>query len=263
MTPSPLIIAHRGASRHAPENTFAAFESAIEAGAEGVEFDVRLSNDAVPVVIHDATLKRTGGRSGKVSDLTAAQLAEVDVGSWFGKKRPKLTAVFADERVPSLEQVLHLLERFNGLVYVELKVDRTGVNKLAAAVSDVLRGSKLLPQIILKSFNLKAIIEVRRHLPEVATAALFAPQISNLVNRRRQVVDIAHEAGADQISVHRSLLTHSLMKKASEADMPVTVWTVDDPKWIHRCEQLGVRALITNDPALMLAARERSASQRP
>ena len=257
MNPLPLIIAHRGTSRFAPENTLAAFKMAVAVGAEGVEFDVRLSKDRVPVVIHDPTLERTGMRREKVSDMTAEQLADVDVGSWFNKKHPKRTALdHSGETVPTLGQVLDLLDNFDGLIYVELKADGADLNRLVAAVCGVLRVSKLLPQIIVKSFDLAAVSAVKRHLPEVTTAALFAPQIVDLIDRRRQIVDIARDAGADQVSIHRALLTRTLMKKAGDANVPVTIWTADRPLWVHRCRRLGVRALITNDPALMLAARE-------
>jgi glycerophosphoryl diester phosphodiesterase len=80
---TPLIIAHRGASAVAPENTIAAFRRAIEVGADGVEFDVRLARDGVPVVIHDSTLERTAGLKRGVSDLTSEELSQIDVGSWF------------------------------------------------------------------------------------------------------------------------------------------------------------------------------------
>src|ERR1044071_4382596 len=116
MIMSPLVIAHRGASAHAPENTLAAFRRALEVGADGVEFDVRLSRDGVPAVIHDSTLERTGGRADKVSKLTALELQDVDVGSWFNRKHPeRADQAFADERVPLLTQVLELLADYKGL----------------------------------------------------------------------------------------------------------------------------------------------------
>jgi len=87
---SPLIIAHRGASAVAPENTLAAFARGLEDDAHGFELDVRLARDGVPVVIHDAKLQRTGSRADRVSQMTSAQLGEVDSGSWFNRARPAL-----------------------------------------------------------------------------------------------------------------------------------------------------------------------------
>ena len=105
-----LIIAHRGASAEAPENTLAAFRRAIELGANGVEFDVRLAADGVPVVIHDATLKRTASIDRRVADMTSTELARLDVGSWFNRHHGHLAnEAYALERIPTLERVLDFL----------------------------------------------------------------------------------------------------------------------------------------------------------
>ncbi|MBK8302403.1 MAG: hypothetical protein IPK98_02910 [Chloracidobacterium sp.] len=158
MHQKPRIIGHRGASAHAPENTLAAFQIAIDAGADGVEFDVQLAKDGVPVVIHDATLKRTGGRNDAVADLTSKELGKIDVGSWFNKKYPKwANADFAKETVPTLAQVLRLLKSSDGLIYIELKATDADYRDLAKSVCDVIRDSPLLPRIIVKSFKLAAI----------------------------------------------------------------------------------------------------------
>lgn len=254
----PLIIAHRGSSAFAPENTLAAFRRAIVDGAEGIEFDVQLSKDGVPVVIHDDNLKRTGGRDEPVADLTASELGKIDVGSWFNKKFPKRASRgYASETVPTLKQVLRLLKDFRGPIYVELKAGDADFRELCSAVCDLISGSTLLPQIIVKSFKLGAIPEVRHLLPSVQTCALFAPKVMNLLRRRREhMISLAKEFGADQISVHYSLVTERLCKVAAAAKMPVTVWTVDNPKRIERCTRLGIGALITNDPVSLLVARE-------
>src|SRR4026208_1214373 len=105
MTP-PLIIGHRGASAGAPENTMAAFRAAIAVGADGIEFDVRLTREGVPVVIHDSTLRRTGGLSQRIADLTWAEVAKVDVGSWFSRS-------FANETVPNLTELFTLFQSNN------------------------------------------------------------------------------------------------------------------------------------------------------
>jgi glycerophosphoryl diester phosphodiesterase len=257
MSPLPLIIAHRGASYNAPENTLAGFQMAIDVGAEGVEFDVQLSSDGIPVVIHDTNLERTGLRKEKVADLTARQLAEIDAGFWFNQKYPKrANPDFANETVPTLTRVLELLNGFKGLIYIELKADAATFRELTRSVCDAIRSSPLLPQIIVKSFKLATIPETRCQLPAAKTAALFAPKIMSFLRRRKHIIAIAHEFGADQISLHRSMVTSGLVRRAKEANMPVTIWTVDDPKWIERCIGSGIGAMITNRPAQMLAYRE-------
>ena len=104
----PLILGHRGASALAPENTLAAFSRAISDGADGIEFDVRLSHDGVPVVIHDASLKRTGLIDRQVGELTAADLCEIDVGSWFVGRAQNLNQSFSGEKLPTLASVFKL-----------------------------------------------------------------------------------------------------------------------------------------------------------
>jgi glycerophosphoryl diester phosphodiesterase len=254
---SPRIIAHRGDSAHAPENTLAAIRTAIETGADGVEFDLRLAKDGVPVVIHDANLKRTSGVSAKVTDLTSAQLAEMDVGSWFNARHPKRADLaFEGEAVPTLASALDLLSGFDGRVYIELKCGRASVVPFVDSVVGLLRGSPLTPRVIVKSFRLAALREAQQRLPELETAALFEPSILNILRRPRYIIEMARDAGAQQLSLHRALVTPRLAELARRANMLVTVWTVDNPKWLKRCEQLGIAALITNDPARMLAARD-------
>src|SRR5437762_8561762 len=105
----PLIIGHRGAAAVAPENTLASFARAYQDGAQGIEFDVRLARDRVPVIIHDATLRRTAGRAGFVAALNAAELGATDVGTWFNRRFPALArAEYARTSVPTLAQVLEL-----------------------------------------------------------------------------------------------------------------------------------------------------------
>lgn len=256
MTLFPLIIGHRGASAYAPENTLAAFRMAIDAGADGVEFDVQLAKDGVPVVIHDDTLRRTGLRPELVGDLTSHQLAKIDAGSWFNAKYPnRARPEFTGEGVPTLSALLKLLKPSNGLIYIELKCDSETYKPLAAAVCDVIRDAPMLPRMIVKSFKLAAIPEVRHLLPNVQAAALFEPSIMTILRRRKHIIAMAREFGAQQISLHRSLATAKLTALAAQAQMPVTAWTADNHKWIERCRQRGIGALITNDPAKMALVR--------
>lgn len=251
----PLIIAHRGASASAPENTIAAFRRAIDEGADGVEFDVRLSKDGQPVVIHDATLERTGRKTVSVSDLTAAELTATDVGSWFNAAYPKKAdPAFKGETVPSLIGTLDALKDFRGLIYVELKCKDSEIEQLSRAVCKVIAESPLLPQIIVKSFKLGVIPRVRFGCPPVKTAALFAPKIMRYLRKEKHLVKIAEEFGAGHLSVHYSLVSRKLMRKVVKAGLKVTIWTADKPSWVRRGTELGLFAIITNDPARMLKA---------
>lgn len=253
----PLIIAHRGASAHAPENTFAAFQRAIDAGADGIELDVRLAKDGVAVVFHDSSLKRTAGLKGKLAQYTSTELRMLDAGSWFNRQNRKLADPLYDkEKVPTLADTLVFLKDFQGLVYIELKCKEADVESLSRAVCDVICGSPLLPQIVVKSFKLEVIPHVKAFCPEVRTAALFAPKIKNILRKDKHLLDLATEVGADEISLHFTLATKKLMKKAARRNLRVIIWTADSPRWIQRALKLGFDAIITNDPARLLAKRQ-------
>jgi glycerophosphoryl diester phosphodiesterase len=256
MSGLPLIIGHRGASAHAPENTLAALKMAIDRGADGVEFDVRLAKDGVPVVIHDADLWRVASLPAAVADLTSTELATIDVGSWFNRAADQRSSgSYSGERVPTLEQLLDLLTSSSGLIFVELKTILGNEGQLVKRCCEVISTSGLEPRIIIKSFSLSALEHVRNIMPEVSTAALFEPGVATLFRRRSELVDKAVEYGANHISLHWSLVNRRLMDAANDAEMHVTVWTVDHTRWIARARAFGIRSLITNDPQKLLAIR--------
>jgi glycerophosphoryl diester phosphodiesterase len=260
----PLIIAHRGASAHAPENTRAAFRRALEDGADGLEFDVRLASDGVPVVIHDATLKRTAGRDGEVASLSSAALAEIDVGSWFNRRRPaRARAVYADERIPTLAGVLDEFAPRSRALYVELKCDRADASALAAAVVEVLRARpEAAGRSVVESFALEVVAEVKRLAPGLRTAALFERSLRRRPLTARQMCARALAHGADEIALQRTLATRRAVALARAAGLPTVVWTVDHPSWAGRARELGLRAIITNEPARLRAATP-GAAQEP
>jgi len=257
-TPRPLIVAHRGASALAPENTIAAFDRAIADGAEGIEFDVRLASDGVPVVIHDSHLRRVSGLDKSVAGLSSKELAKTNVGAWFAQAAPeRWSPAYDGETVPTLEAVLDRLSDFRGVLYVELKSETVEMlDQLVPAVCGVVSRSKVSDRAIIKSFHLSFIPQVRHTCPGIRTAALFAPKIMTILRKEKYLVDLAHEFGADEISVHYSLATNKLMKKADKLNLPVTIWTADHPRWLKRGIKLGLNAIITNDPGRLIEKRE-------
>jgi glycerophosphoryl diester phosphodiesterase len=257
---NPLILGHRGASAHAPENTLAAFSLAMSDGADGIEFDVRLSRDRVPVVIHDATLKRTAGIARLVSELSAAELQEIDVGGWFERKKratASTTASFINEPLPTLSQVFDLFNATRGLLYVEMKCDAEEGSALASAVVRLTREAQMAERVVVESFDLNAIAEVKKIDSGIRTAALFEPKLSRPIStlRKLRMVDVARGVGADEIALHHTLASARVVEKAKREGLEVVLWTVDDPRWIRRARSLGVKALIANDPGMMVRAR--------
>jgi glycerophosphoryl diester phosphodiesterase len=256
----PLIIGHRGSSAVAPENTLAAFARAMADGADGFEFDVRLARDGKPVVIHDATLQRTGRSLAAVADLSSLELGKIDVGSWFNRRHPqKARAEYAQETVPTLAQVFDLTAGGGQLLYVEMKCEKSQASDLAAAVVDLIRQYSIKDQVVVESFDLASIAEVKRLDSEVRTAALFEPRLERPTSlvRKMRTLELALDVRADELALHHTLAGKRVVDKATKAGIPVVVWTVDNPNWIKRALSLGIRALITNDPAGLLKERSR------
>lgn len=222
----PLIIGHRGASAVALENTMPAFEAAIAAGADGIEFDVHLSRDGVPVIIHDETLQRTHGLRRRVVDLTADELREVGV--------------------PSLRQFFELMVQNDLLLCLEIKGSSA---QLAEECSRVVSEFSFAGRVIVECFDLR----VLKGIKTLRTAALFGRGIY----ADQKLIDAASTVGASVLALHYRLVTASLVEKAKEAGFEVVVWTVDSPAWVAQARSMGIRALITNDPALMIEASDR------
>lgn len=248
MAKLPLIVAHRGASSSAPENTLAAFRAAAGMNADGVEFDVQLAKDGVPVVFHDAGLKRIAGRREAVADLSSAELSSVDAGSWFDK-------TYSGETIPTFSAALEVLQDFAGEIYVELKCGPENMAATAEAVCAIAAASPLARQIIIKSFRPGIIPIVKRIIPNVRAYGLFSRDTLTLLRKKRYIPMLANEFGADGLSLHHSLVSEKLLAAAKTLGLPVSVWTVDDTKWIKRAAETGIDALITNDPAKLLAER--------
>lgn len=265
MTANPLILGHRGASAVAPENTLAAFKRALRDGADGIEFDVRLSRDQVPVVIHDATLERTGLMDRLVCELTAKELGEVDVGRWFAERTQTGTQSFAGEKLPMLAQVFELFNTNSAVLYIEMKCYAREASALATAVVHGIEEFRMTHRVVIESFCFDAIAAVKNINPRIRTAALFEPRISRPIStvRRRRMIDLALYVGADEIAFHHSLVNRRLTERAKREGLEIIVWTVDGPRWIGRARALGIKALITNEPATLVQHRDSLALSFP
>src|SRR5260370_659320 len=151
--PSVWVVAHRGASGHAPENTLASFRKAVELGARFIETDLQLSRDARFVAIHDDTLERTTNGHGSVHDFTLADLRRLDAGSWFGSE-------FAGEKIPTLEEILGFSKKNDVVFYLEIKPGTAwgGEHALIGA----LRESGEIPRTVVISFDPAIVANLRK-----------------------------------------------------------------------------------------------------
>ena len=223
-----FLYAHRGASAQAPENTLAAFRQAVESGADGVELDVHLSADGVPVVIHDTTLERTTDGVGPVGHYAAAELVALDAGRWFAPE-------FAGEPVPTLRQVLELLA---GRLRINIEI------KDADAALATLAVLKEFPvaDVIISSFDRTALCELRCADQQVPLAVL-----SDAAGWHR-ILGVAREINASALHLRADLVTRSLVARFREVGLPVYAWTVDDPGRVRSLVRAGIAGLFTNDP---------------
>ncbi len=244
------VIAHRGSSAEAPENTLPAFEAAVRRGADAIELDVRLTGDGAPVVIHDATLDRTADRSGAVRSQTLADLRSVDAG-WMFTTDGGRTFPFrgGDARIPTLGEVLWTFPRVALLVEVKEPEAQDAVRR-------VLLQEDATDRCVLASEHHEAL----RAFDEAPfTRAASAREISELywvsVMRRKPPA-----AGYRLLSVpqrHRGLPvpTRAFVAAARIQGCPVHVWTVDSPGAARKLWKKGVAGVVTNDPAKIAEAR--------
>ena len=236
----------------------AAFAQALADGAEGIEFDVRLAGDGVPVVIHDASLRRVGLREDQVSRLTSAELAACDVGTWFNQRFPALAqSNFATETVPSLEHLLSFFKTSAGWLYLEMKSGRGEGPLLAREVARAIQKYSYHERVVVLSFDLPALQAVKDIDPEIRTGALFQPRVfapGSLI-LKTTMVRAALRHGASGIALHKLLARPGIIRQATAAGLKTVVWTVDNPAWVKTARQMGVHAVITNSPHPMLIAR--------
>jgi glycerophosphoryl diester phosphodiesterase len=256
-TKLPLIIGHRGASAVAPENTLAAFERALGDGADGIEFDVRLARDNVPVVIHDATLRRTAGLDAAVASLSSSELSAIAVGSWFNRRFPaRAVETYERETVPTLARVFAAVAPRCHTLYVELKCEAAETSALVEQVVAEVRAQGLEARVVIESFTLAAVAEAKRIAPDLRTAAAFERRIGRPLLTPRTLLRQARACRADELALARSLVSRRAIEAARTHGLQTVVWTVDHPSWIKRAAALGLRAVVTNDPARMYAARD-------
>ena len=232
----PLNIAHRGASAAAPQNTLAAFRRALELGADGVELDVHLSADGVPVVMHNFNLEESTDGAGHITDKTLAELKELDAGSKFAPE-------FAGERIPTLAQVFETLEG-KMLVNVELKdISPSGVG-LEAPVVEVVRKYGMEKKVLFSSFNPFTLRRIRPHARDIPSGLLVAHDLPIQLRRAWLAPFTPHEARHPDAE----MTDERLVKWCHARKLRVNVWTVNEPVEMKRLIALGVDGIITDVP---------------
>lgn len=238
------LIAHRGASAHAPENTRAAVQLAHAHQADGVEFDVRLTSDGLPVVLHDADLVRTCGDKRLCADVTRRELLDLDAGSWISPD-------FAGERVPLLAEVLELIPP-DLLALIELK---EGPETVEPILDTVRASPRATAQNIYMSFNWDTCLEIRRR--DSASQVLgLVPSPGSISQPLMELAAIARAHGLVGLGLsdrwletfERNPILFNRVFSIDAEPLLLSVWTVDNAGRARAWQRLGASLLTTNDP---------------
>ncbi len=238
----PLNFGHRGAAGEAPENTLAAFELAIRQGADGIELDVHLSADGVPVVIHDPRLQRTTSGSGWVREHRVAALKRLDAGAWFNRRYPsKARARYAGLKIPLLAEVLAWVRGRKCLAFIEIKQGGEIYPGIEAKVlAEIDRaGSTELTTVI--SFDFPTLRRVRQLDSHIHLGIDFTRPI--LALRR------AKSVGGTSLLPHWAFASRRFIRRSHQAGIQVLVWGLDQEVWMRRKILDGVDGIITRYPA--------------
>lgn len=230
------IIAHRGFSAVAPENTLAAFNAAIQNNADSVEFDVQLSADKVPIIFHDVTLDRLTGTSGKVQEKTLAELQTCDVGLWFSER-------YRGEKIPSLKEALATLKNFKKFLYFDVKPHCDWSDLEVEDLVKLLRTEGILDRCIITSFSHQFLDQIQQSSPDLKIGHIVANE-ENFITQLDQAVVAGHKVISSQ---YRILLNNpALIEQSRSQGIDLVAWTVDSREDFQKLVDLGIVRIITN-----------------
>jgi glycerophosphoryl diester phosphodiesterase len=238
----PMVIGHRGAALHAPENTLASFSKAYDLGCAWVEFDVQLAACGTPVVFHDATLERTTDGQGPLAVRSFQELKKLDAGRWFGVE-------FAGQRIPSLAEALDHIQALGMGVNIEIKTDGPRASAsaraiLAEALSVWSSGKSLKP--LISSFHAEALDVALAMCPSWPRGYLVKTIDASRLAVARGLKASVINPPADRVSALE-------LAAAKAAGLDILAWTVNDAEKAAALWKRGVDGVFTDTPGLLLA----------
>jgi len=235
------IIAHRGASAYAPENTLPAFAKALEMGSDGLELDVHMSKDGHLVVIHDERVDRTSNGKGFIKDLTLSELKALDFGGWFA---PEFTAT----PIPTLEEVMELIKDWKGMLNIEIKSGPILYPGIEEKLIRLIKSYRYEDQVIFSSFNHYSLLQIKALDPGMKIGLLYG---AALVEPWRY----AQQLGAEALHPLYHSVIPELVQGCKANAVALHPWTIDDEASIERMCRLGVEGIITNKPDVAIRVR--------
>jgi len=232
-----IRIAHRGASGdgHAPENTLAAFQMAIDIGVDGVECDVHCTSDGQVVVIHDHSLDRTTDSKGAIADLTLDEVKTADAGSWVDSQ-------FTGQRIPTLTEVLKLT-RGKVITVVEIKQA-----DIADKVIAEIENAGAAAEVVLISFHESALKDTQSINPKIPRAFLEGGR--KAIKKRPGILELIQQAAeiGGALDLASKVITPQLVRESHQRGVAVWAWTVDDEAEMKQLAAMGVDAITSNYP---------------
>jgi glycerophosphoryl diester phosphodiesterase len=234
----PLVFAHRGAMAYAPMNTMAAFELAVEQGADGIELDVWMCMDDIPVVMHDFNVRHTTDGEGRIGSMSLVELQALDAGSWFDEK-------FVGERIPTLEDVFNTV---GDKVYINIEIKSTVFNNenIIYHVLKCIRDCDMSHRVLVSSFNPLVIRQFRKAASDIPLGLLQDKDLPFYLPLLLTGTQYATQ------HPHFQQVDEAYMAKAQKNNRYVNVWTVNEPDEAQRLKTLGVNSVITDKPDVML-----------
>ncbi|MFC4388599.1 glycerophosphodiester phosphodiesterase [Gracilibacillus marinus] len=229
-----LIYAHRGASKEAPENTMPAFELAYQSGADGIEVDVQLTKDNIPILIHDENVRRTTTGTGFVQDYTYKELSKLDAGIWHSEK-------YKHTKLASLDDLLQWNLDKQLKLNIELKNNLIQYKNIEEIVYRKLVEYNMVHQSIISTFNRNSLIELNKIDKNIVTAVLTSKQ-------RRNLIEDSMQLQANGVHIRFRLLNKRLVEVANKNDMFVSVYTVNQSIWMKKVFKYGCQGIITDVP---------------
>jgi len=237
-----IVLAHRGASGYAPENTLEAFKLAMDMGADGFELDVHLSKDGELVVIHDETVDRTTDGTGFVGEMTLAELKALDASNH--------KEAYKGAKIPTLAEVYDLIRDTNHIVNVEIKTDNIFYPQLEEKVLALEKEMGMEGRIVYSSFNHYTVKKIRALAPDAQIGMLFGDVLV-------EPYDYCKSVGANLLHPSKANLNvPGFAEKAKEAGLGMNVWTVNEVEYMEKCLACGA-GIVTNYPDIAVKLRNK------
>ena len=230
---NPTVMAHRGLSADAPENTLYAFSDAILVGADFIELDVQQTRDGVLVVMHDSNLKRTTGVNKDIWDVDYADIQNLDAGSWFDP-------AYANARIPTLEETLQFVDK-RAKLNIEIKPTKHGSDTLEQDVAELITRYQYTDACYVTSFSYGSLKKVKEANPEIRTGYLMSVAYGQFYSLKY----------ADAFSLNKVFVTSQVVNAAHQQGKQIFAWTVNGMSEVRSLCNLHVDSIITDDPVMV------------